>query len=521
MLTKIIIIIAILLIGNGKSLQLHDPVIHTSLQQQQQQRLYGKQYQIWENDYKWLEEWLENVPIDHFSFHNNQTFPLRYLINTKNFIPNGPIFFYTGNEGNIESFARNTGLMWDLAPEFNAAIVFAEHRFYGKSQPFGNESYSTIENLGYLSSEQALADFALLIRYLKNKRLFTAQNSSVIAFGGSYGGMLAAWMRIKYPHLVEGSIAASAPVFWFTDMSKIVPEDAYNHIVKRSFVNSGCNEKNILNGWSALENLSLTVSGRAYLNSLFRLDKKSYLNNSDDWLMLREYLENIFESMAMVNYPYPSNFLAELPGWPVKVACQFFNSSKSTNEEYAESMFGIMNLYYNYTGKRETFCIKPEVCNDSAYEALGDTFGWTWQSCTEMIMQQCSSGPPNDFFIKNCPFTLEGQESYCINVFGKIGYTKSLMRPHWSILNYGDRYPTATNIVFSNGYLDPWSAGGWSLKSQVTGSLISIIIKDGAHHYDLRGKHELDTNSVKEARRLEKLHIKRWLKQAKLKYSKN
>lgn len=59
--------------------------------------------------------------------------------------------------------------MWDLAPEFNAAIVFAEHRFYGKSQPFGKESYSTIRNLGYLSSEQALADFALLIRYLKNE----------------------------------------------------------------------------------------------------------------------------------------------------------------------------------------------------------------------------------------------------------------------------------------------------------------------------------------------------------------
>lgn len=54
------------------------------------------------------------------------------------------------------------------------------------------------------------------------------------------------------------SIASSAPVFWFTDMTKSVPEDAYNYIVKRSFVNSGCIEKNILNGWKALENLSST-----------------------------------------------------------------------------------------------------------------------------------------------------------------------------------------------------------------------------------------------------------------------
>ena len=64
-------------------------------------------------------------------------------------------------------------------------VVFAEHRYYGTSLPFGNDSF-TSPYIHFLSSAQALADYAYLIKYLKST-VPGASDSPVIAFGGSYG----------------------------------------------------------------------------------------------------------------------------------------------------------------------------------------------------------------------------------------------------------------------------------------------------------------------------------------------
>lgn len=102
----------------------------------------------------------------------------------------------------VQLYLNATGLMWENAERFGAMLIFAEHRYYGESLPFGKHSYKT-KHMRWLSAEQALADYAALLFDFKRKERL--ERAPVIGFGGSYGGMLAAWARQKYPHVCSSS----------------------------------------------------------------------------------------------------------------------------------------------------------------------------------------------------------------------------------------------------------------------------------------------------------------------------
>ena len=55
--------------------------------------------------------------------------------------------------------------------------------------------------LSHCTVEQALADYAVVIQKLRS----IYGQVPVVAVGGSYGGMLAAWFRLKYPASVNGA----------------------------------------------------------------------------------------------------------------------------------------------------------------------------------------------------------------------------------------------------------------------------------------------------------------------------
>ncbi|EFN56757.1 hypothetical protein CHLNCDRAFT_144219 [Chlorella variabilis] len=124
--------------------------------------------------------------------------------------PYAPIFFYAGNEGNVANGVNNTGLMWERAQAFGALLVFAEHRYYGNSWPFGKEESLTLEGLQFLSMEQAIEDYVTFLNWLKIS--LNATSAPVVAFGGSYGGVLVAIMRATRPSSVQAAVSSSAPM---------------------------------------------------------------------------------------------------------------------------------------------------------------------------------------------------------------------------------------------------------------------------------------------------------------------
>jgi len=526
-----------------------------------------------------------------------------------------PILFYVGNESPIENYINHTGLMWELAPKLKARVVFAEHRYEGKSLP-----NVTSDCLSYASIIQALADYAKILDELLNPH----NEAPVIAFGGSYGGMLAGWFRMKYPHLVAGAIAASAPSAGFPQpaMNKI---DWANRVLVAGLgkqyppddpTKQEPNEcpNNLLAAFPLISWLAETEDGRDFLSKTFLLCDPL----DDDGSSLLTWAQAIWFDLAEGSFPYPSSYIpfsllhkiVSLPPWPTQDACwkssslhkdwgvQFSGNRSDVRYKVAygdsglaldvdwdnvtskspTSLSSIMNspqvvgllssvrdavsIWYNITKDVKCYDVSQaapnlemshtatmesrrlretsdpgKICQDAMHE-MGS---WSPLCCNDELNlpMTFARGLGADFFwppshprsVKTYKDIVEGlTPAPCYDPDGIYGFSKEPYDP-WSTMletqyGSGENMDGHSNIIFSNGLLDPWSAGGvyaehpWNnppytgpVVQKITDTdVIALIIEHGGHHTDLMYSSDSDPASVTKAREIQHDYISKWIK---------
>ncbi|XP_064470915.1 putative serine protease K12H4.7 isoform X2 [Ornithodoros turicata] len=421
--------------------------------------------------------------LDHFDPSNMATWKQRYYINKQFYRKGGPVFLMLGGEGEAIRQMLTAGklMMMTLAEKYGALALLLEHRYYGQSRPTIDLS---TENLAYLNSHQALADVAAFRNAMTEEHGLTGK---WVVFGGSYAGSLAAWFKLKYPHLAVGAVASSAPlraVVNFKDYYKIVREAL-------AVSNPECD----LQIAKAVNNLLFLVSSPENLQQIRVMFRLCSNLNAEDWKSLAYFFSNLAESIAGVvqyNTLYPTT---------INSVCHMMtdvNDEKTPLEKFAGVISQILDTW-------------STSCLDTDYYGLIDTLKekdfsstggaaarqWTYQTCVEFGFFQSSDDPDQPF---GPLFPVKYSIKECRDIFGA-RFDEAMLNNGVQETNtmYGGIHPVLRNVTFPNGSVDPWHALG--ILEDISADVTAVYINGTSHCVDMNAARQSDPPQLIEARK--------------------
>ena len=103
-----------------------------------------------------------------------------------------------------------------------------------------------------------------------------------------------------------------------------------------------------------MNRIAAAAGGLQRLTNLFKLCRP--LQTVDE---LKNWLLDMYGNIAMVDYPYPTSFLADLPAFPARVYCANVTASSldrvNDDIDIVQRIVRGTNVFFNYTGHTECF----------------------------------------------------------------------------------------------------------------------------------------------------------------------
>ncbi|KAM9853549.1 thymus-specific serine protease [Aulostomus maculatus] len=437
--------------------------------------------------------------LDHFNGAESRVWQQRYFVNDAFYKPGGPVFLMIGGEGPANPAWMMNGTWLTYAAKLGALCLMLEHRFYGKSQPTVDLS---TDNLRFLSSRQALADLAHFCTVLAESQGLS--NRKWVAFGGSYPGSLAAWLRMKYPHLIYAAVATSAPIHATVNF----PE--YLEVVERSLASENP-ECPLLVKKASDTLLELLKDPKTYDNITkdFNLCSPLQIQTEMDSAYFLEMLAGNF--MDVVQYNKDNRAFEGVTGTniTIEVLCGVMGDA-TLGEPYARyvAVAHLMMKTFSMKCLDASFNNNLRDMTNTSWDgpAAGGGRQWVYQTCSEFGFYQSTDSPnqpfagfPLVFHVKQCAdyYNISAEE-----VLEAVAQTNEY---------YGSYDIHSSRIVFPNGSIDPWHALG--ITQDISPDLPAVFIKGTAHCANMYPASSQDQAELVRARDHVSLLLQRWLNQ--------
>jgi hypothetical protein len=432
--------------------------------------------------------------IDHFDPTNTKTFKQLFFVNDTFWTgaaKGGPVFIMLGGEGPVSpAYVLDHFVLTEYAAKFGALVVAVEHRFYGKSMPASDLS---TQSLHLLTTNQALADYAQFRHFIATK-YNTTSSSKWISFGGSYSGSLSAWFRLKYPHLIDGSIATSAPV----QAQLNFPE--YFEVVQTS-LGPSCSRR-VAKATSLIEQLLGSGAGRTKLQQMFTTCDP--ITSDDD---VATFMSSLTDGICdIVQYNNDNNNY--IP-FNIEKLCSILEAG-STDDEILQSYVNFNNIFNQFSGQSCTPAsyksMITEMNNTNAQSDVAAARSWTWQTCTEYGYFQTGDSKAQPF---SSTISLPWFLKQCKDIFG-YPFTPNIIA-----INdiFGAKNLKETRVVLGNGSVDPWHILGITSPTRPCDQADETIryMNGTAHCADLYPPTSHDLPELTETRKIEVALMQEWI----------